>query len=636
MATRAQRHLRPLFLATVLALVAALAWMGVQLLRQERALLAQRVREQCDAAADVATAALHQHLAAAEERISSAANGNASWASALSPDSALMLIRAGRMEVLPERRLLFRPDEVKTAPQATALFAEADILEFRKQAYLEAAASLRTLVRHAEAPVRAEAQLRLARCLWKAGDAAAAIPAYDQLEGLGDVLVGGLPAGLAAHEGRMLVYEARGDRASLRREAEQICTSLHAAEWSLSRRLYEFYRSESCGRANPVPADPPEALALAMAAEEAWALRRQPGSGRRIVWHDGLPVLLLWKTTVGQTAALALGRGHIQDKWLVPLADVRISLSDPDGHVAVGAALPDGGIQAVRLASATRLPWTLHAFPAEALSSETLPARQQLVLAVLGTLVLLVLTGVYFMGRAVARELEVGRLQSDFVASISHEFRSPIAALRQLSEMLDSGRPIDDAERREFYRAMAVESERLHRLVEGLLNFGRLEAGEAHMRMEALDPSEVLESVAEEFQRSADAKAHRIQVRSELVPPACVQGDRAALVCVIWNLLENAVKYSPGSDSVEAEIDREPGKIAIQVRDRGIGIPREEQQRIFDKFVRGAGARDLSVRGTGVGLAIVSRIVEAHRGSVAVESAPGAGSVFTVRLPEVN
>jgi signal transduction histidine kinase len=643
MVLQAKRHLLLIFFATVLVLVAALVWMGLQLLRQDRALARQRVREQCEAAADLAVASLQEQLSRTEEQLTALSAASSAdlavaapaFAGRLAADSVLLVLHAGGMDAYPEHRLLFVPDADPPPPVVGALFAHADALEFRRQAFREAIAALGPLARHADPAVRAEAQLRLARCLWKSGDSSASLAAYEGLARFRSLPVMGLPAEVAAHEGRMLVFEARGDRNSLQREAAALCGGLRSGDWRLSRRAYEFYRNEACGRIGSPPPDPPEALALALAAGETWANRRAGGAGRRIVWHENTPILLVWRSGAGRTAVAALGRRHIEADWLKPRPGARLALSDPEGRIVAGAAARAAVPQTVRLASATRLPWTLHASASEDGQAGALPARQRLVMTALLTLVLLVLAGIYFIGRAAARELEVGRLQSDFVASISHEFRTPITALRQLSEMLAGGRAVDDVERQEFYRAMAAESERLHRLVEGLLNFGRLEAGAIEFRMETLDAAEFLTSVVAEFRKSAEAREYEIELDAGGTPPR-VRCDRAALACVLWNLLENAVKYSPDCRRVWVGLAREGLRAVIRIRDRGIGIPPAEQKRIFQKFVRGAGATSRSIRGAGVGLAIAGQIVAAHHGAIAVESVPGEGSVFSVLLPEVD
>jgi two-component system sensor histidine kinase VicK len=114
---------------------------------------------------------------------------------------------------------------------------------------------------------------------------------------------------------------------------------------------------------------------------------------------------------------------------------------------------------------------------------------------------------------------------------------------------------------------------------------------------------------------------------------AIVRVDRETMQCVFWNLLENAVKYSPDCDRVWVELTRNNGTVEIAVRDQGVGIPRDEQQRVFDKFVRGTAARSSDVRGTGIGLAMARQIVRAHGGDITLQSEPGKGSTFCVVLP---
>jgi len=245
--------------------------------------------------------------------------------------------------------------------------------------------------------------------------------------------------------------------------------------------------------------------------------------------------------------------------------------------------------------------------------------------------VLLVAAG-YFIHRAVLREVRVARLQSDFVASVSHEFRTPLTTVRQLSEMLVRGRVSSDERRQQFYETLLRESERLQRLVEGLLNFGRMEAGELHYQFESLDPKEFVGEVVSEFQREVDALGYRVELNGKGPLPS-IRADRQSLARVFWNLLDNAVKYSPEHHTIWVELSDANGRVSVRVRDHGLGIPAAERAEIFRKFVRGAAARSASIRGTGVGLAIARQIVAAHGGGISVESEPGRGSVFTVLLP---
>jgi signal transduction histidine kinase len=246
-----------------------------------------------------------------------------------------------------------------------------------------------------------------------------------------------------------------------------------------------------------------------------------------------------------------------------------------------------------------------------------------------------VLVGSYFIARAVTRELEVARLQSDFVSAVSHEFRTPLASLRQLSELLSDGRVVGEKRRQEYYETLHWESERLYRLVESLLDFGRMEAGARQYRFELLETEPLFRGVVEEFAQEARERGYRVDVTQQEHLPR-VHADREALARALWNLLDNAVKYSPHNKTVWAEAACENGQVAIRVSDKGLGIAPNEQKRIFKKFVRATSADATGARGTGLGLTMVEHIVGAHGGQVRVDSKPGIGSTFTILLPRAK
>lgn len=233
------------------------------------------------------------------------------------------------------------------------------------------------------------------------------------------------------------------------------------------------------------------------------------------------------------------------------------------------------------------------------------------------------------------RELEVARLQSDFVSAVSHEFRTPLASLRQLSELLTDGRVPSEKRRQEYYEGLRRESERLYRLVENLLDFGRMEAGAEEYRFELLEMESFFRGVVEEFAQEARQRGYSVDIVQQGHLPR-VQADREALTRALWNLLDNAVKYSPQNKTLWAEAACENGQIAIRVRDQGLGIAPHEQKQIFKRFVRAVSADAAGAKGTGLGLTMVEHIVAAHGGQVHVESEPGVGSTFTILLPSAK
>jgi two-component system phosphate regulon sensor histidine kinase PhoR len=159
-----------------------------------------------------------------------------------------------------------------------------------------------------------------------------------------------------------------------------------------------------------------------------------------------------------------------------------------------------------------------------------------------------------------------------------------------------------------------------------------MEAGAMQYRFETIDPAELVRELSNDFQHEVEASGYRIEVTAANDTPL-VSADRTALGSAVWNLLDNAVKYSPECKTIRVEVEREGSKVAIRVKDQGLGISEDERSGILRKFVRGAAAETMGIKGTGVGLAMVKHIVNAHGGTLQIESAPEKGSTFSILLP---
>jgi signal transduction histidine kinase len=456
----------------------------------------------------------------------------------------------------------------------------------------------------------------------------------------------GIPAELLARGALCdtLAEQGAHDRAS--REALALDTDLHNSRWQISRPVYDVYSEQARELlgTNAPSSPPPESFAIADAVQALWK-EWQSGTGvksRQTLWAEDRSVLLVARQSANRLVAMAAAPGYLQSGWLAelePMAvshDARFALIDTDGHPAVGnvggvGVEESAGPQSLRLSSVTGLPWMLYAISVHRASGGAFTGRTHLVIAGLAAIALLVIGGSYLIGRAVSKELAVATQQSDFVTAISHEFRTPLTALRQLSELLAKGRVLNEEVRQQYYEVLEHESTRLQRLVEGLLKFGRMEAGAMRYEFETMDVSALLRSLVEEFGREADRHGCCVELHTNGVSP--VRADREALSCVIWNLLDNAVKYSPECRTMWVDVAQEDDRVAIRVRDRGVGISHEDQRRIFQKFVRGDVAKTLGVQGTGIGLAVARQIVAGHGGEIKLESEPGGGSTFTVLLP---
>jgi len=194
--------------------------------------------------------------------------------------------------------------------------------------------------------------------------------------------------------------------------------------------------------------------------------------------------------------------------------------------------------------------------------------------------------------------------------------------------LIDSAVPAERVP--QYYAALHRETNRLHRVVESLLDFRRFEAGRAAYRMEVMDAQDAVRQVIDSF-ATRDASG-RLQV--SLDPTASIiRGDRDAVTVALSNLVDNALKYSPGDTPVSVHVAHRGRMVGITVEDRGPGLSHHERRRVFRKFVRGAAAEEANVKGTGIGLAIVNAVVKAHGGRVDLHSVPGHGSRFTMLLP---
>jgi signal transduction histidine kinase len=209
-----------------------------------------------------------------------------------------------------------------------------------------------------------------------------------------------------------------------------------------------------------------------------------------------------------------------------------------------------------------------------------------------------------------------------------------LTTLCQLTELLAQGRIHDESRRRTYFDVLHNETARLNRLVENLLDFGRMEAGRRQYRPEEVDMYELVRETVRDYQEEICGSGYAFELTG--ADGTVVRADREALRRVVRNLLENAVKYSPECRTVWIEASEENRSGVLRVRDRGMGIAPEEQARVFDKFVRGQAAKDACIQGTGIGLAMVKEIVKAHGGDVQLISEVGHGTTFTVRLPSAS
>ena len=315
----------------------------------------------------------------------------------------------------------------------------------------------------------------------------------------------------------------------------------------------------------------------------------------------------------------------------------RVNVVDEDGRIVYGPPLRSGEFTVGVRFPTTLYGWRVQVSPS---ASDELTARVQnrrtleLVMVVLSCGVIVL--GVAVILLAAERERRISSLKSEFVANVSHELKTPLALVRMFAEMLQSGRVANEEKRQQYLDIIVGESERLSALIENVLDFARVERGR-----QAYEFAEG--SIADAVTRAVNVYRYRaeregVELVTELEPglPTARIDERAIQLAVI-NLLDNALKYARGSEVVTVRVTREGGSVVVRVVDRGPGVPAEDRERIFERFVRGSTARAGGsgappVRGSGIGLALVKHIAESHGGRAWVEAgSPGAS--FAVSIP---
>ncbi len=253
-------------------------------------------------------------------------------------------------------------------------------------------------------------------------------------------------------------------------------------------------------------------------------------------------------------------------------------------------------------------------------------------MALIGFIDVILGAGLFMVYSNVQRELHLSRLKSDFVANVSHELKTPLALIRLFAETLELGRVQSQEKATQYYRVINKESQRLTQLINNILDFSRIEAGRKEYRFAPTDVGRIVNEVVDAYRFQIEQQGFALELDVPEGLPE-IQVDKEAVGQALINLVNNAIKYSQDDKQIRIAVREENGKILLDVIDHGIGIPKNEQKRIFEKFYRAENSLVHDTKGSGLGLALVRHIMDAHGGSVEVESAPGKGSTFTLALP---
>jgi two-component system, OmpR family, phosphate regulon sensor histidine kinase PhoR len=248
-------------------------------------------------------------------------------------------------------------------------------------------------------------------------------------------------------------------------------------------------------------------------------------------------------------------------------------------------------------------------------------------LAFIVCLDIILLAGAWLAYRALSREVELVKLKSSFVSTVSHELRTPLSLIRMYTETLEMGRIRDPEKQHEYHQTILREADRLSRLVNNILSFSRMESGRKQYHMEPITLNDVVREVMDTYAVHLEETGFvPVLDLAEGLPK--VRADREAVIEAVVNVVDNAVKYSPEEHFLAVRTGTEPGKVFVEVEDHGAGIAPEHQKKIFDVFYRVSDGLVHNTKGSGLGLALVKGIMDAHGGTVSVRSAQGKGSRF--------
>ena len=370
----------------------------------------------------------------------------------------------------------------------------------------------------------------------------------------------------------------------------------------------------------------------------------QPGSFRHLhQLFEGKSVLIAYaakKTEAAQAyyAAVKLDLPLIAKEWIAAemnlLSGTRlVAILDEVARPVYGEPQPQTPFQYEASFGRTLYAWRIQITPRNVAELRKQAETERLLgLLLVPVSTVIIAVGLSVLWLSVRAERRTSQLKSDFIANVSHELKTPLSLIRMFAELLATGKHKGEGMAREYAGIITRESDRLSHLIDNVLDFARLERGKASYRFAEGRLEEVVARALDVLRHRLEKEKMRLGTDIEpALPP--VRMDEDAMTLVLLNLVDNAVKYAGDGGEVSVRLRRAPGAVALTVSDRGAGISPDEQQRIFERFYRAESARTRNVRGSGIGLALVKHIAEAHGGRVEVESVPGNGSTFTVFVP---
>ncbi len=598
--------------------------------------------------------------------------------------SGRTLFPVGRLLYLPEAS----PELQSSQKRPASVLREIEIgqqHEFRGKNYPRAlAAYRRAFARASDNQVKGELLTAIARVQKKSTLFQDAINSYTRLsKDFGHTrMASGMPAGLAAELELGSLFLAINDSLSAIQALVGLYKRLVDAEWALTNSQYVFFVQQVRESMDEILTQSHLAGPVRAYEDTVEMLDRQEESRRSetrrlLTFREGAATPLLTRlsrdvrsppspfrrftlgiggrTYLGSLLARSTSAGSPDDElWgflldseklrtdlLQPVIqrhaggqDIRWAVRGPEGEALLTSQASGSGTATIRADMVGNFPpWSLELYQRDPRLVETLlTSPRGIYLYIFILLAGILIFGLTLTIRTVTREIELARMQSDFVSTISHEFKSPLTSIRQLAEMLHSNRVPSEERRRRYYDVLLEQSERLSLLIDNILDFAKMEEGEKPLELAMVDVGALLDETASTVQHRVRHEEFVIEVDVEdsLLP---MELDGSAIAQATINLIDNAIKYSGESKKVIVRGFTENQHVVIAIQDFGIGISKDEIGKVFERFYRGGSELTRTVKGTGLGLTLVKQIVEAHHGAVHVESEPGQGSTFSMRLP---
>ena len=259
-------------------------------------------------------------------------------------------------------------------------------------------------------------------------------------------------------------------------------------------------------------------------------------------------------------------------------------------------------------------------------------ARTERNLILIGFLDILLIGAVWLVYRTLKKEMELVRLKGDFVSNVSHELRTPLSLIRMFTETLTLKRIKTETKKQEYYGTILRETERLTHLINNILNFSRMEAGKKRYRLEPAPINDLVAGVLKTYASHLEHEGFSASVQLAENLPA-IHADRESITEALINILDNAVKYSASEKYVRMTTGHKGSFVFVEIEDHGIGIDKQFHKKIFETFYRISTGLTNNVKGSGLGLSLVSHIMDAHGGTIELESIPGKGSTFRLLFP---